>query len=147
MFKDLYTCFYYVVLFWYLFILTILRQPSELAISKDAIKQPLRLRNLLFANLNTIMLFYRKASPQIGRTFTEFYLKYGPRFPDFISAFRDMGNQLHLVKNQFNYVLGMDEFELNLTYLIWSCLRNTQDFNMYRATFKTKFEGKSLLHV
>lgn len=38
----------------------------------------------------------------------------------------------------------MDEFEVNMTYLIWSCLRNTQDFNMYRATFKTKFEGKFL---
>jgi len=62
LFKDLYTCFYYVILFWYLFILTILKQPSELAISKDAVKQPLRLRNILFTSLHTIILFYRKTS-------------------------------------------------------------------------------------
>jgi len=55
-----------------------------------------------------------------------------------------MGNQLQLVKNQLNYVLGMDEFEINMTYLIWSCLRNTQDFSTYRAKFKSKFEGKIL---
>lgn len=36
----------------------------------------------------------------------------------------------------------MDEFEINMTYLIWSCLRNTQDFSTYRAKFKSKFEGK-----
>lgn len=96
----------------------------------------------MFTNLQTILLFYRRTSQRIGKSFAEVYGRYGPRFPYFIGAFRDMGNQLQLVKNQFNYVLGMDEFEVNMTYLIWSCLRNTQDFSLYRATFKTKFEGK-----
>ena len=98
-FQDLYTAFYYIMYFWYIFILSVLKEPSQLAIDKVQSKNQMKLKNLLFTNFSAINHFYTLVKSKIHLTFPKVYLSYGLDFPKFLAAFRDMGSQLQSVKN------------------------------------------------